>query len=176
MGLNLERINAIKQNLAKEQSAVVPSAGGSSSVGSTQAYVQATAQSANKDGTLAALAMLSNLSTKQLEEVTAPPWNKPNSAAESAGTIGYQEVADKIAALDANLKSVHPLMPRLLQDIWDTLKKYPENVTILNEDEIERIVAGLEKLVDTDLAAITIKSATSSKKSKVPVTTASLGF
>ena len=67
-------------------------------------------------------------------------------------------------------------MPRLLQDIWTTLNKYPEQVTLLAEDEMEVIISGLEKLVDTDLAAITIKSATSSKKSKVPVSMVTLGF
>ena len=126
-----------------------------------------TTTSPEKSATLVALATLE--AAPKVEIVTSVEL-------ESAGTVSYHMVANNIASLDAAIKENHPSMPRLLQDIWATLNKYPEQVTLLSEDEIEIVVSGLEKLVDTDLAAITIKSATSTKKSKVPVTALTLGF
>lgn len=124
-------------------------------------------ESVEKTATLAALSAL--VAAPKQEIATAVEM-------ESAGTINFSIIASNLASLDAAIKSSHPSMPRLLQDIWTTLNKYPEQVTLLAEDEMEVIISGLEKLVDTDLAAITIKSATSSKKSKVPVSMVTLGF
>ena len=123
-------------------------------------------ESSEKTNTLAALSAL----------VAAPKNIIAEEKVESAGTISYSLISSNIASLDAAIKSSHPSMSRLLQDIWTTLNQYPEQVTLLAEDEMEVIISGLEKLVDTDLAAITIKSATSAKKSKVPVSMVTLGF
>lgn len=97
---------------------------------------------------------------------------------ESAGTINFHQVSGLIQELEGTIKANHPRMPSLLQDIWGTLEKYPECVTLLSEEEMEIVISGLEKVVDTDLAAITLKSATSGGKgkSKTPVSAASLGF
>ena len=96
---------------------------------------------------------------------------------ESAGTINFHQVSGLITELDGTIKANHPRMPGLLQDIWNTLEKYPECVTLLSEEEMEIVISGLEKVVDTDLAASTLKSATSgSKGKKAPVSAASLGF
>ena len=133
---------------------------------SPQTIIQAP-QQVDKVTTLAALASL--IAAPKVETIAAPEL-------ESAGTISYHLISNNIISLDAAIKGNHPSMPRLLQDIWTTLNKYPEQVTLLSEEDIEVVISGLEKLVDTDLAAITLKSATSSKKSKVPVSALSLGF
>jgi len=100
-----------------------------------------------------------------------------NTPVESAGTINFHQVSGLITELDGTIKANHPRMPSLLQDIWITLEKYPECVTLLSEEEMEIVISGLEKVVDTDLAAITLKSATSGGKGKkAPVSAASLGF
>lgn len=98
------------------------------------------------------------------------------SAVETAGTINFQRVADSISELATAIHTAHPRMPQLLHDIWSTLHKYPEQVTLLTEEQMECVFSGLEKIVDTDLAALTLKAATKSGGKKVPVTTASLGF
>lgn len=95
---------------------------------------------------------------------------------ETAGTINFQRVADSVSELQVAIHSAHPRMPQLLHDIWSTLHKYPEQVTLLSEEQMEVVFSGLEKIVDTDLAALTLKSATKSGGKKAPVTTASLGF
>jgi len=97
--------------------------------------------------------------------------------AEQAKTIKYQEISDSIDSLKAAIHGAHPRMPGLLQEIWKTLQSYPEQVTLLEEDQMEIIIAGLEKVVDTDLANITIKSAVKGGKAgKAAITTDSLGF
>lgn len=94
-----------------------------------------------------------------------------------AKVIKYQEISDRIFQLKEAIHTAHPKMPGLLQEIWSTIKSYPEQVTLLEEDQMEIIISGLEKVVDTDLAQITLKSATTgSKKSKTPVSMDSLGF
>jgi len=120
-------------------------------------------------------ALVSLEQVKQLAALTVPA-TKP---VESAGTVNFHQVSGLISDLDGTIKQNHPRMPGLLQEIWNTLEKYPECVTLLSEEEMEIVISGLEKVVDTDLAAITLKSATSSSgksKSKTPVSNASLGF
>ena len=152
MGLNLSKLAEIA---AAARSKVAP-----------VESIAAVENSAEKTNTLAALSAL----------VAAPKNIIAEEVTESAGTISFSVISNNIISLEAAIKSSHPSMPRLLQDIWTTLNKYPEQVTLLAEDEMEVIISGLEKLVDTDLAAITIKSATSAKKSKIPVSMATLGF
>lgn len=108
--------------------------------------------------------------------VSAKAINIGAESVETAGTINFQRVADSISELQVAIHSAHPRMPQLLHDIWSTLHKYPEQVTLLSEEQMEVVFSGLEKIVDTDLAALTLKSATKSGGKKAPITTASLGF
>lgn len=149
MGLNFERIAAMKAAAASAQS-VVPA----SSIAKQEVSNQ--------------LAQFEALSTQAIAA--------PAKQAESAGTINYHQVSALIKDLDARIKTAHPQMPVLLQEVWNTLAKYPECVTLLAEDEMEVIVSGLEKQTSTDLAAITMKAATSGKKIKQNLNLASLGF
>jgi hypothetical protein len=60
---------------------------------------------------------------------------------------------EKVDALAAAILSRHPTMPSLLQQIHSTLSKYPEQVTLLSEDDIKIVVNGLEMQTQTHLAS-----------------------
>jgi hypothetical protein len=55
-------------------------------------------------------------------------------------------------------------MPTLLREIHTALRKQPENVVILSEEEIGIIVTGLEVQTNTFLAQTITKSAKSTSK------------
>lgn len=185
MGLNLAALNA----LAKKESPTAPETKNASSAGIPDPAIQslnqiavhnAPSQQTQKPSATSVLESLTNLSqsaASKKEEAKAVQVDQPGGVpADSARTIKYQEVSDRIVELRDAIHSAHPKMPGLLQEIWKTTQSYPEQVTLLTEDQMEIIIAGLEKVVDTDLANITLKSATSGKKSKVAITTDSLGF
>lgn len=80
------------------------------------------------------------------------------------------ELKNKIAELQEMLLLKHPMMPKLLQEIHSTLRKQPENVTLLDEEDIRIIVNGLEKQTGVELAASvskSSKSASSGLKNKI---------
>lgn len=83
------------------------------------------------------------------------------------------QVKEKILNLQAALLAATPNMPVLLRDIHSSLKKDPECVTLLGEDEILTIVNGLKRQTNTEAAVGAIKSA-KSKTSKAE--TAKLGL
>ena len=62
---------------------------------------------------------------------------------------GYQ-LSEKVASLASAILEKHPTMPTLLREIHTTLSKYPEQVTLLSEQEISIIVSGLS--VQTNVA------------------------
>lgn len=66
---------------------------------------------------------------------------------------------EKVASLEAALLSAHPSMGTLLRDIHQALRKQPENVTLMSEEEIATIVRGLERQTQTYLADTTTKGA-----------------
>jgi len=67
-------------------------------------------------------------------------------------------VREKIANLQAALLEKHPRMPLLLQEIHQTLKAQPENVTLLPEEDIQILVSGLQNQTNTFLAESIVKS------------------
>jgi hypothetical protein len=77
-------------------------------------------------------------------------------------SIGF-ELREKVAALETALLEKHPRMPTLLREIWLALKAQPENVTLMSEEDIQKIVAGLQVQTQTFLAAKTVGSKSSSK-------------
>ena len=64
-------------------------------------------------------------------------------------TEGYQ-LSEKVASLSTAILEKHPTMPTLLREIHTTLSKYPEQVTLLTEEEISVIVSELS--VQTNVA------------------------
>lgn len=62
------------------------------------------------------------------------------------------ELQEKIQSLQVALLDRHPTMPTLLREIHTALRKQPENVTILSEEQIQTIVNGLQSQTNTFLA------------------------
>jgi hypothetical protein len=80
--------------------------------------------------------------------------------------IGFQ-LHEKVQALQDALLHKHPTMPVLLREIHTALKKQPENVTLLSEEEIKVIVNGLEKQTNIALIESVTKAKTPSTKAKL---------
>lgn len=72
------------------------------------------------------------------------------------------EFTSKLAELEAALMQKHPSMPTLLREIHQTLKKQPENVTLLKPEEVAIVFKALENQTNTFLADSVAKT---SKKS-----------
>ena len=64
------------------------------------------------------------------------------------------EIKEKIATLQAQLLSSHPLIPVLLRTIHQQLKADPEIVTLLEESEIKVIVNGLQHVTKVKLVEV----------------------
>lgn len=86
------------------------------------------------------------------------------------------EIKSKLDELEQALLSAHPTLPTLLRDIHTTLKKQPEQVTLMTEDEIAIVVRGLEKQTQSHLVAATLKPTKVKKESLKNVSATDLGF
>lgn len=89
--------------------------------------------------------------------------------------LGF-EFQEKLASLQQAILSRHPTMPTLLQEIHRTLKQYPENVTLMNEDEIAIVVSGLMQQTQTILVKETVSSARKASTTAVRNKIAQLGL
>lgn len=74
-------------------------------------------------------------------------------------------IKEKILAMEQALKENHPRMPMLLKEIHTHTKADPEIVTLLDEDDIQRLVAGLQKQTQTEVAGFILKDKKKSIKS-----------
>jgi hypothetical protein len=75
---------------------------------------------------------------------------------------------EKVAELSAALLARHPTMPQLLREIHTTLSKYPEQVTLMSEEDIHVVVEGLKVQTGVEFAAtVTKPSAAKSLAAKV---------
>lgn len=74
-------------------------------------------------------------------------------------SISYDHIQSRIVLLKEALETENPQLPILLREVHATLKQQPENVTLLSEDEIAIIVAGLSKHTKTHLAGSVLKTA-----------------
>jgi len=70
-------------------------------------------------------------------------------------------LGEKVAELSAALLVRHPKMPTLLREIHMTLSKYPEQVTLMSEDDIKVVVEGLKIQTGVEFAATATKPAAS---------------
>lgn len=68
------------------------------------------------------------------------------------------EVQEKLAQLETALLEATPNMAGLLRDIHRTLKKDPDVVTILSEEECSILVRGLKKQTATTIATSVAKA------------------
>lgn len=88
--------------------------------------------------------------------------NKGINLMETFDTVQFQS---KFQELDSLLKEKHPRMPQLLQEIFNTVKQYPEQVTLLSEEQICTLVRGCEVQTGVELAKFVVTSKASSTKS-----------
>lgn len=75
-----------------------------------------------------------------------------------------EQIKEKVLSLQEALLSQHPTMPTLLRDIWQTLKANPEQVTLLEEEDIGVIVNGLKQQTKVEIATTALKTKTKSIK------------
>jgi len=69
-----------------------------------------------------------------------------------------EQLKCNISELQESLLAQHPQMPTLLHTIWKALKENPDQVTLLEEEEIQIIVNGLKKQTSTEIAVAALKS------------------
>lgn len=93
----------------------------------------------------------------------------------SALPLSLQE---RFAALDKSLAERSPQIKLILHEIHTTLKKQPENVTLLSEDEIAIVFQSLEQVTGTHFAISQTKGSGSGKTAKKAATMSlkDLGF
>lgn len=77
------------------------------------------------------------------------------------------ELKSKILELQTAIHTAHPTMPTLLRDIHTKLKADPANVTLLDEEDIAVIVAGLKVQTNVEISSGK-KSSTGSSAPKKP--------
>lgn len=77
------------------------------------------------------------------------------------------ELFDRVSQLQEALLSRHPTMPGLLRDIHTALRAQPENVTLLNEDQISVIVNGLKEQTGVVFAAAAMSTGSKGLKAKI---------
>lgn len=75
------------------------------------------------------------------------------------------ELQEKLASLSASLEASLPIR-EVLRDIHTNLKQDPDNATLLSEDEVAIIVAGLKKQTNTEITTSAIKGSKNTKKLK----------
>lgn len=81
-------------------------------------------------------------------------------------------IREKLLSLETALLESNPTMPTLLRDIHTSLKKDPDVVTLLSEEECSILVSGLKKQTATEISTSALK--TGAKKSLKSLTVADL--
>ncbi len=80
----------------------------------------------------------------------------------------FFELSSKVQQLSDLILSKHPMMPTLLREIHTTLRAYPEQVTLLSEEQISQIVQGLKVQTGVEFASsITKTSGAKNLKAKI---------
>ena len=79
--------------------------------------------------------------------------------------MSLHQVRESIIQLENALITNTPAIAGLLREIWKQLKSEPETVTLLEEHEIARLIAGLEKQTNVAIVANAPKSSSKSLKS-----------
>lgn len=74
-----------------------------------------------------------------------------------------EQLQEKLLTYEKALLDRHPTMPTLLQEIHTILLKDPELVTTVSDEQIGKIVAGLEIHTNTKIAKDTVKNSKNSK-------------
>ena len=73
------------------------------------------------------------------------------------------QIKEKLADLQDRLEANAPGLATLLRDIHQTLKKDPDVVTLLSEEDCAVIVQGLKKQTATEIATSALKNKSGKK-------------
>ena len=108
----------------------------------------------------------------QTKQVPAPsqspaPVQRNLIQAQEKNLPSASELDRNVLELQEALLARHPRMPGLLREIHTALRAQPENVTLLNEDQISVIVNGLKVQTGVEFAAISAKSSSKGLKAKI---------
>jgi hypothetical protein len=91
-----------------------------------------------------------------------------NSTSNTNNTQAY-EIREKLARLESSLKESTPGIATLLRDIHGQLKKDPDIVTLLSDEECNTLVQGLKKQTSTEIAVSALKGTRKKAISKMTV-------
>ena len=86
--------------------------------------------------------------------------NASNTNSLDARELEVLSIKGKIAEMNKALLLASPMMPVLLREIHNQIRKDPELVTIITEEEIGMIVNGLKRQTNTALVTATVKQST----------------
>ena len=108
----------------------------------------------------------------QTKQVPAPsqspaPIQRNLIQAQEKNLPSASELDRNVLELQEALLARHPRMPGLLREIHTALRAQPENVTLLNEEQISVIVNGLKVQTGVEFAAISAKSSSKGIKAKI---------
>lgn len=92
--------------------------------------------------------------------------NLPSISANKPGELPF-DLLEKITELEQKILDKHPAMPALLRDIHRTLAAYPENVTLMTDEQIGIVVSGLKVHTQTTLVTTAAKKTTASVAKKL---------
>ncbi len=79
------------------------------------------------------------------------------------------QVQEKLALLEAKLNEAAPGIPTLLREIHQQLKKDPDVVTLLSEEECNILVQGLKKQTATEISTSALKKGAKKSLKKMTV-------
>jgi len=96
-----------------------------------------------------------------MDTTMTSPSNSPSNLSTSSDGFKLKEA---IEDLKGKILDKHPMMPNLLREIHKTVQQYPEQVTLLSEEEIAVIIRGLETHSNVYLATKAVKNAGSPSK------------
>jgi hypothetical protein len=80
------------------------------------------------------------------------------------------QIQEKLAALEIKLNESVPNISILLKEIYTILKKDPDVVTILSNEECSILVRGLKKQTNTEISSSILKNGTKKSLSKITLT------
>lgn len=73
-------------------------------------------------------------------------------------TVTAVDIKNKVLELQEQVLAAHPRMPVLLQEIHKILKADPDNITLLDDEDIGIIVSGLAQHAKVEIVAAAIKT------------------
>lgn len=86
---------------------------------------------------------------------------------QSSREIDILEVKNKILEMNTALLTANPMMAVLLRQIHQQIRKDPELITIISEEEIGMIVNGLKAQTNTVIATTAVKTSKSASTKKL---------